>query len=120
MLIYAIITMMLAVTFYTSAVFMEKKSGILKKRELIIFSFGLVFDTIGTTLMSEMSEGFKFDIHGITGAVALSLMLVHVIWAWWVFLKGSQTQKENFHKFSFYVWLIWLFSFFTGMVLNIL
>lgn len=118
MLIYAIIAMMLAVTLYTTAVFMEKKAGILNLKQLIIFSFGLVFDTVGTTLMGEMSEGFTFDIHGITGAVALGLMLIHVAWAWFVHLKGSEKQKRSFHKFSFYVWLIWLFSFMTGMILN--
>ena len=41
-LIMAIITITLALVFYTIGVFSERKSGILKKPHLIIFWMGLV------------------------------------------------------------------------------
>lgn len=118
MLIGAIISMLLAVTAYTTAVFSERKAGIIKKQHIIIFCIGLIFDTTGTSLMSIISDGFDFDIHGITGAVALVLMLVHVVWAIWVYFKGSERAKKSFHHFSFYVWLIWMIPFVSGMIMN--
>ena len=56
-LIMAIITITLALVFYTIGVFSERKSGILKKPHLIIFWMGLVFDTVGTTIMSSIAKG---------------------------------------------------------------
>ena len=50
-LIMAIVTITLALIFYTIGVFSERKSGILKKLHLIIFWMGLVFDTVGTTIL---------------------------------------------------------------------
>lgn len=118
LLIFAIISMMIAVTAYTTAVFSERKSKTLKKSHLWIFYIGLLFDTSGTTAMGLISEGFKLDIHGLTGLAALILMLVHIIWATVVYFKGSNIAKANFHKFSFWVWLLWLIPFISGMIIN--
>lgn len=118
MLIVAIISMFAAITAYTTAVFMERKAGIIEKKHLIIFCIGLFFDTLGTTSMSLISESFKFDIHGITGLSALILMFIHVVFALLVFYIGKEKQKRSFHKYSLLIWLIWLIPFVSGMILN--
>lgn len=118
MLIGAIVSMMLAVTAYTTAVFMERKSGCLNRQHIMIFLLGLVFDTTGTTLMSIISDGFTFDIHGLTGAFALILMLAHVVWAIVVYRKGYEKLMRQFHKYSLVVWLIWLIPFISGIIMN--
>lgn len=56
MLIYAIISISLALVFYTIGVWSEKVQGQLKKWHLTIFWIGLIFDTIGTTLMSKIAK----------------------------------------------------------------
>ena len=76
------------------------------------------FDLIETTAMRSVSSGFTFDIHGITGFIALVLMLIHVLWATWVLVKGTEQQKTNFHKYRLMVWLFWLIPFFIGMIIN--
>ena len=118
-LIMAIITITLALVFYTIGVFSERKSGILKKPHLIIFWMGLVFDTIGTTIMSSTAKGASLlSPHGITGASAIILMLFHAIWATVVF-KGQERKKlENFHKFSIVVWMIWLIPYVLGVFIG--
>ena len=118
LLIIAIASMLIAVTAYTTAVFSEKKAGVILKKHLYIFGFGLLFDTIGTTAMSLISESFTFDIHGLTGLAALLLMLAHVIFATVVYLKGTEKQKNGFHKYSLIIWMIWLIPFITGMIIN--
>jgi len=118
LLIIAIISMLLAVTAYTIGVFSERKKRLLKKEHIIIFWIGLTFDTIGTTSMGAISKGFTLDIHGITGLVALILMMVHVIWATYVYKKGSQLMKKGFSKYSLFVWMLWLIPFISGLILN--
>lgn len=118
LLIIAIISMLLAVTLYTIGVFSEKKAGHLNKKHMSVFWLGLSFDTIGTTAMGRISNGFTLDIHGITGLLALILMMVHVIWATFVLYKGSESQKEGFSKYSLFVWMFWLIPFGIGLVLN--
>ncbi len=119
MLIMSIIAMVLALICYSIGVWGEKIAGKLTKFNLSFFWIGFIFDTTGTTMMSIMSESFKFDIHGITGAAAIVLMLFHAIWATIVLLKKNEKLMVKFHKFSLFVWTIWLISFLTGMILNI-
>lgn len=122
-LILAIVTITLALVFYTIGVFSERKSHILKKQHVIIFWLGLVFDTTGTTVMSLIAqEGAPLQsgmgLHGITGALAIILMLFHAVWATTVLLKKNTKAQENFHKFSIVVWLIWLVPYVLGMVIG--
>lgn len=117
MLIAAIITITLALVFYTIGVWSEKLQGELKKWHLVIFYVGLVFDTTGTTIMSKIaSGGFKLNFHGITGLLAILLMLFHAIWATVVLFKDDAKAKANFHKLSIMVWIIWLIPFISGAI----
>lgn len=115
MLIYAIATITLALVFYTIGVWSEKYQGGLRKWHLAIFWLGLIFDTTGTTIMSSISEGgFQLNFHGITGLLAIILMLFHALWASVVLVKKDENAKIHFHKFSILVWLIWLVPFISG------
>lgn len=119
MLIYAIISITSALLFYTIGVWSEKIQGQLKKWHLVVFWIGLILDTLGTTLMGKIaSGGFKFNFHGITGLLAIILMLFHAIWATVVIVKNNAEAKNNFHKFSIIVWLIWLIPFISGAFLG--
>lgn len=120
MLTTSIITMILALTCYSIGVWGEKLSGRLNKRNLIFFWIGFIFDTTGTTIMSLMSDKFTFDIHGITGALAILLMLFHAIWATIVLVKNNEDLIVSFHKLSLFVWAVWLIPFITGMLLNMI
>lgn len=117
MVIYAIIFMCLALTFYSIGVWSEKRQGTLKKWHLYVFWAGLVFDTIGTTVMSKISSGgFQLNFHGITGLLAIILMLFHALWATIVLAKNNESMKMKFHKLSIVVWLIWLIPFISGAI----
>ncbi|WP_069649029.1 HsmA family protein [Caloranaerobacter ferrireducens] len=120
MLSFAIVFITCALICYTIGVWSEKIAGILKVWHLVFFWIGFIFDTLGTTLMGKISGGFEFNIHGITGIIAILLMLFHAVWATVVLLKKNQKSMKNFHKFSLLVWLIWLVPYFTGMILNMI
>ncbi len=118
-LIMAIITITLALVFYTVGVFSERKSGTLNRFHVIIFWIGLVFDTTGTTIMSIIAKSASlFSPHAITGILAIGLMMFHAVWATIVFTKKDEQKLHKFHKFSIVVWLIWLIPYFSGVIVG--
>jgi uncharacterized repeat protein (TIGR03987 family) len=56
--------------------------------------------------------------HGITGAVAIVLMVVHAVWATAVLARKDEKAMRSFHKFSILVWAIWLVPFVLGMMMG--
>lgn len=108
-----------ALLFYSIGVWGERISGRLKWWHLFFFFLGLICDTIGTGIMFAFVGGMSFDIHGISGSIAILLMLIHAAWAFFVLLKHNEKMIRNFHKFSFVVWLIWLIPFFSPMVFGL-
>ena len=109
----------LALLFYSIGVWSERFQGRLKTWHLVFFWLGLVCDTWGTSLMIDMAGGLTFDLHGVTGVIAILLMLVHAIWATLVLINRDETAITNFHKFSLLVWLIWLIPYFSPMIMGL-
>jgi uncharacterized repeat protein (TIGR03987 family) len=105
----------LALVFYTIGVWGERIQGRLKWWHLIFFWLGLVFDTWGTGMMFEMAGGMTFDVHGITGVIAIALMFVHAVWATIVLIRNDENMITKFHRFSVVVWVIWLIPYFSPM-----
>ena len=106
----------LALVFYSIGVWSERIAGRLKPWHLLFFVLGLICDTWGTGMMIEMAGEMTADLHGITGLIAILLMLIHAVWAWIVLLKKDENAIQNFHKFSVGVWLIWLVPYFSPML----
>jgi len=116
MLPYAIIAITSALVFYTIGVWSEKIQKKLKPWHLVVFWTGLLFDTIGTTLMGKIAgSAFQLNLHGITGLLAIALMLFHAIWASVVLIKNNEKARANFHKFSLIVWIVWLIPYLSGL-----
>jgi uncharacterized repeat protein (TIGR03987 family) len=118
-LILAIIFINLAMVLYTIGVWAERISRRLKFGHLWFFWLGLVCDTIGTAAMAEVGGAlFKFNFHGITGMTAILLMLFHSIWATMVLLKDDEKRILTFHRFSVFVWIVWMIPMIGGMLLG--
>lgn len=113
----AIIT--LALVFYSIGVWSERYSGRLKAWHLVFFWLGFVCDTWGTGMMLEMAGGLTSDVHGITGVIAITLMLIHAVWATVVLVRKDERWITNFHRFSVVVWLIWLIPYLSPMFITI-
>ena len=111
----ATVIMAAALIFYSIGVWGERISGRLKWWHLVFFLLGLICDTVGTGMMFEMVGGMTYDVHGITGVIAIVLMFIHAVWALIVLLRKDEEQIKNFHKFSLFVWLVWLIPYFSPM-----
>ena len=83
----ASVVITLALVFYTIGVWSERFAGRLKPWHLVFFWLGLACDTIGTGMMLDFAGGMTFDVHGLTGLLAILLMLVHATWATIVLLR---------------------------------
>ena len=109
----------LALVFYSIGVWSERIAGKLKPWHLAFFVLGFICDTWGTGAMFDFVGGMTFDIHGITGVVAILLMLIHAIWATIVLIRKDERAISNFHRFSIAVWVIWLIPYLSPMFFNL-
>lgn len=108
-----------ALLFYSIGVWSERVQGRLKPWHLVLFFLGLICDAWGTGIMLEVAGGMAFDLHGISGVVAIILMFIHGVWAAIVLVRKNENAIQNFHKFSVLVWAIWLIPYFSPMLLRL-
>jgi uncharacterized repeat protein (TIGR03987 family) len=104
-----------ALVFYSVGVWGERLVGRLKWWNFVFFVLGLICDTVGTGMMFDFVGGMTFDVHGISGLIAILLMFVHAVWALVVLLKNDDEALKNFHRFSVVVWVVWLIPYFSPM-----
>lgn len=115
----AVIVINLALLFYSIGVWSERIQGRLKIWHTVFFWMGLVCDTWGTGMMFEFVGGMTFDVHGISGLLAIILMLIHAVWATVVLVKKDENMIIKFHRFSVFVWCVWLIPYFSPMIFQI-
>lgn len=119
MLLLAIVLITFALVFYSLGVWSERLAQYLKGWHVAAFWTGFLFDLGGTIAMHLLASG-PFDLgkpHTLTGQIALWLMLVHALWATAVVRRGTISAKRKFHRYSLFVWLVWLVPYVGGMVL---
>jgi uncharacterized repeat protein (TIGR03987 family) len=109
------IVITLALVFYSIGVWSERFAGKLKVWHLVFFWLGIVCDTWGTGMMFEWAGGMTFDVHGLTGLLAIILMFVHAVWATAVLVRKDERWINSFHRFSVAVWVIWLIPYLSPM-----
>ena len=110
----------LALVFYSLGVWSERIARYLKPWHVIAFWTGFFFDVFGTLAMHRLAKG-PFDLrapHTLTGQIALWLMFAHAIWSTRVSRHGSEEARAGFHRYSLFVWLVWLIPYFGGMIIG--
>lgn len=119
-LIAAIVIISMALIFYSVGVWSERIQGGLRGWHVVAFGLGLLCDFVGTAFMAELVRltGQDNRLHAVLGSIAVFLMAIHAIWAYWTFRKGSEKAKRSFSRFSIIVWFIWLIPYFIGVYLG--
>ncbi len=112
----ASVIMATALVLYTIGVWSERFAGRLRGWHLAFFWAGLACDTVGTGMMFDYVGGMQFDVHGISGVVAIVLMAVHAVWATVVLRRRDERWLTRFHRFSVVVWAIWLIPYLSPML----
>lgn len=114
----AIVSMTLALIFYSLGTWAERIQKMLKLWHIVCFCLGLTADSFGTAVMADVAGGKMDLLHGSTGMLALILMAVHAVWAILTYWRGSLRAKQNFSKFSVFVWAFWLIPYVLGIFLG--
>ena len=114
---YAIVFMVLALSFYSIGVWGAQLAHRLCAWQLAFFWGGFVCDTAGTALMGKIAGSLHFDLHTVTGMLAIALMALHAVWATAALALKKERVIRGFHRFSITVWTIWLVPFFGGLVM---
>ncbi len=114
MLLLATIFFTIALVFYSVGVWAERISKRLKPWHAGAFFLGVVTDSLATVFITKHAGHFVYNAHSFIGASALLLMIFHLIWAVIVLKTGSEKALTNFHKFSIFVWLIWMVAYLSG------
>lgn len=119
-LIAAIVIISMALIFYSVGVWSERIQGGLRGWHVVAFGLGLLCDFVGTAFMAELVRltGQDNRFHAVLGSIAVFLMAIHAVWAYWTFRKGSEKAKRSFSRFSIIVWFIWLIPYFIGVYLG--
>jgi len=117
-LVISTILISLALILYSIGVWSERLAGRLKRWHLIFFWGGLACDTTGTGIMFDMAGSIGYNIHSLTGVVAILLMLVHAVWATTVLVLNNEKAITRFHHFSIFVWVVWLVPYLNGFFVS--
>ena len=120
LLVFSTIFITIALACYSTGVWAERIARYLKRWHLVFFWTGFGFDVLGTFLMHLMADDpFNLlNFHVLTGQLAIWLMLLHAIWASRVVRKDQKELRLKFHRYSLFVWLIWLIPYFGGMLMG--
>lgn len=122
-MLVSVVLITLALLFYSIGVWAERLAGRLKGWHLIFFWLGLACDSSGTGIMMDMAgrmtmAGWFDNFHGLTGLLAILLMIIHAVWATVVLIRQDEQAILNFHRFSVAVWTIWLVPYFSGIFMG--
>lgn len=117
LLMFSIIFIVSAFIFYSIGIWGERIAKRLKLWHVILLWLGFLCDFSGTTLMSILAGKLSLNLHSVTGALAILLMLGNAIWATYVFKSRDEQAQINFTKYSMIVWFVWLVPFVGGMFL---
>jgi len=112
----AVTWMMLALAFYTYAVFSGRREG-LSVKHLTVFGIGLLCDALGTQQMGFYARlhGKAPELHNLSGLLSLGGMAFHFLLA----LIASLTRRagavnRTFHRVSLTIYSLWLMAFVSG------
>ncbi len=122
MLTQGIISMSLALAFYTYAVFSGRREG-LHRKHLIVFGIGLLFDYLGTHQMSLYARAYGKapEWHNLTGILSLAGMAFHFLLALAASLMSrAESVNRTFHRVSLTIYTLWCIAFASGALAGML
>ncbi len=108
-----------ALLLYSVAVWRIWRSKLLTRGSLGLLWAGLVADVAATQMMGMSIDGpIVWDLHTIAGYTGLLLILLLAIAGSWARSTGRQSLLTTFHRYAIPVWLVWVASYITGVMVG--
>jgi len=118
-----LLTSVASITFsmicYVTVFVLNRKTTEFTGRQMIVLMVGITADILGTGMMYSLSEGVKFDLHTISGYLALILMFSTGLTMAFALLTKNKAILVNFSSYYFPVLMVWILSYLTGIVVGL-
>ncbi|MGI9341736.1 MAG: hypothetical protein ACR2QV_02735 [Gammaproteobacteria bacterium] len=119
-ILISVISITTALLLYSIAVARNWRLKRLTTAHVVLLWLGLATDALATRMMGlSLEGGIVWDFHTISGYLGLGLMGVLAIVGSWARLTGRDAILNGFHRYAVPVWVIWVASYVTGVVIGI-
>jgi len=119
-ILISVISITTALVLYTIAIWRNWRMKLLTTAQIVLLWVGLAADALATQMMGLSIEGdLVWDFHTISGYTGLVLMAVLAVVGTWSKWSGRQAILTSFHRFAIPIWIIWVASYVTGVVIGI-
>lgn len=119
-ILVSVVSITTALVLYTIAIWRNWRMKLLTTAHLIMLWFALAADALATQMMGLSIEGeIVWDFHTISGYAGLGLMAVLTIVGSWAKWSHREVVLTSFHRFAIPIWIIWVASYVTGVVIGI-
>lgn len=116
---FASMVVTLALVFYSTGFFKERKKRLVTASVLSFYTMGVLLDISATILMILGSSKGMLTIHGFIGYSSLLGMLVDTILLWrfnWKY-GTRETVNPKLRKYSLIAYTWWAIAYLTGAIL---
>lgn len=118
-ILISVISITTALLLYTIVVWRNWYTKLLTTAQLIMLWLGLAADALATRMMGLSVEQTTWDLHTISGYAGLGLMALLAAFGSWAKLTGREAVLTSFHRYAIPIWIIWVISYATGVVIGI-
>lgn len=119
-ILISVISITTALLLYTIAIFRNWRLKLLTTGQIVLLWLGLAADVLATQMMGLSIEGeIVWDFHTISGYAGLVLMAMLAVIGSWAKWTNQEKLLTGFHRYAIPVWIIWVASYVTGVVIGI-
>lgn len=118
-ILVSVISITTALVVYSIAVWSNWRAKVLSVTHIALLWIGLAADALATRMMGLSVEETTWDFHTISGYAGLGLMAILAIVGSWAKITDREDILKSFHKYAVPVWVIWVVSYLTGVVIGI-
>lgn len=119
LILLSVVLITLALILYTTAVWLNWRSKRLTAAYIAIFWVAVMADAAATRMMGARVEQIRWDLHTISGYLALALMAGLTLWGTAALLTKRDEWQKRFHSFAMPIWIVWVISYATGVYLGV-
>lgn len=120
-LIAGTVVVNMALVFYTISFIVFSRTHGLSRKLLTIFSLGLFFDVLATTLMIIGSTNSPFTLHGFIGYSALLTMFIegYILWKFYYRNGFSNVQSVSIKRYTIFSYIWWVCAYISGAIIAV-
>jgi uncharacterized repeat protein (TIGR03987 family) len=119
-ILVSVISITTALVLYSIAIWRNWQMKLLTTAHIVLLWVGLAADILATQMMGLSIDGaIVWDFHTISGYTGLALMSVLAVVGSWAKWSHHEDILANFHRVAIPVWVIWVASYMTGVVIGV-